>query len=99
MAGRKSCFQDESGVAIRGLFGVVRSISKITQNTEQKVHIACVFLSDDPDSIPVDTDNFSRLREQGLMSLRFPPRMAMAERLRADRTVPDSDPRQKWEST
>ncbi|MEC7354385.1 MAG: hypothetical protein VYC80_16860 [Planctomycetota bacterium] len=60
-------FQDESGVAIRGLFGVVRSISKITQNTEQKVHITCVFLSDDPDSITSRYGQlFPRLREQGI---------------------------------
>ena len=59
-------FQDESGAAIEGLFGVVDAIGKIDRKTEIDLHVACVFLSDDPDSI---TSQFGRvpsaLRERG----------------------------------
>ncbi|HIK96474.1 MAG TPA: hypothetical protein EYG03_31415 [Planctomycetes bacterium] len=60
-------FQDESGVAIRGLFGVVDAIRKIDRKTEQDLHIACVFLCDDAETI---TSRFARifpgLRERGI---------------------------------
>ena len=44
-------FQDESGVAIRGLFGVARAIGKIDEQSDQDLNITCVFLSDDAESI------------------------------------------------
>ena len=60
-------FQDESGVAIRGLFGVVRAIGNIDRKTDKDLHVACVFLSDDPDSITSRFGQvFPRLREQGI---------------------------------
>lgn len=60
-------FQDESGVAVRGLFGVVNAIGKIDQKTEKDLHVACIFLSDDPHSITSRFEQvFPRLREQGI---------------------------------
>ena len=60
-------FQDESGVAIRGLFGVVDAIGKIDRKTDKDLHVACVFLSDDPDAITSRFGRvFPRLREQGI---------------------------------
>lgn len=60
-------FQDESGVAVRGLYGVTNSLSKIDQKTEQDLHIACVFLTDDAENIE---NRFARvfpgLRERGI---------------------------------
>ncbi|MCR9292426.1 MAG: hypothetical protein NXI32_06890 [bacterium] len=59
-------FQDKTPAAIEGLFGVVDALAKIDRKTEIDLHVACVFLSDDPDSI---THQFrgvsSALREQG----------------------------------
>ncbi len=59
--------QDDNGVAIRGLYGVVGAIGKINQKTEKDLHVACVFLTDDADAI---TSRFGRafpgLRERGL---------------------------------
>lgn len=60
-------FQDESGVAIRGLFGIVKAISKINQVADKKLHVTCVFLADDPDSITSRFGQlFPRLREEGI---------------------------------
>ena len=60
-------FQDESGVAIRGLFGVGRAIGNIGRKTNKDLHVACVFLSDDPDSITSRYGQlFQRMREQGI---------------------------------
>jgi hypothetical protein len=60
-------FQDESGVAIRGLFGVVDAIRKIDRKTEQDLHIACVFLCDDAETITSRFARvFPRLRERGI---------------------------------
>lgn len=60
-------FQDESGVAIRGLFGVVDAIGKIDRKTDKDLHVACVFLSDDAETI---VNRFARvfpaLRERGI---------------------------------
>lgn len=44
-------FQDEGGVAIRGLFGTVDAIRKIDRKTEAELKIACVFLCDDEEAI------------------------------------------------
>lgn len=60
-------FQDDNGVALRGLFGVSDAISKIARKAEQDVHVACVFLTDDPDSITSRYGRvFGRLRAQGV---------------------------------
>ena len=44
-------FQDESGVALGGLFGVMDAIGKIERKTKQDLQVVCVFLTDDPESI------------------------------------------------
>ena len=59
-------FQDESGVAIRGLYGVVDAIGKINRKTDKDLHVACVFLSDDPDSITNFGGMLPTLRERGI---------------------------------
>jgi hypothetical protein len=60
-------FQDEGGVAIRGLFGVVDAITKIDRKTEQDLHIACVFLCDDAETITSRFESlFPRMRERGI---------------------------------
>jgi hypothetical protein len=59
-------FQDESGVAIRGLYGVVDAIGKINRKTDKDLHVACVFLSDDPDSITSFGGMLPTLRERGI---------------------------------
>lgn len=60
-------FQDESGVAIRGLFGVVRAVEAIDRKTDKNLHVTCVFLADDPDSIISRFGQlFTRLRDQGI---------------------------------
>ena len=60
-------FQDESGVAIRGLFGVVDAIRKIDRKTELDLQIACVFLADDVETILGRYAKlFPRLRERGI---------------------------------
>ena len=60
-------FQDENGVAIRGLFNVGKAISEIERKTDKKFHVACVFLSDDADTI---VSRFGRIfpafRERGI---------------------------------
>ena len=59
--------QDEGGVGIRGLFGVVDATRKIDRKTEQDLQIACVFLCDDVETI---TSRFAKvfpgLRERGI---------------------------------
>jgi len=59
-------FQDESGVAVRGLYGVVDAIGKINRKTDKDLHVACVFLSDDPDSITSFGGMLPTLRERGI---------------------------------
>jgi hypothetical protein len=60
-------FQDEGGVAIRGLFGVVDAIKKINRQTEQDLQVACVFLSDDVEAITGRyVKLFPRMRERGI---------------------------------
>ncbi len=44
-------FQDDTGVAIRGLLGVVDAIEAIDQKADADLQVVCVFLSDDPDAI------------------------------------------------
>ncbi|MEL7267299.1 MAG: hypothetical protein AAFP69_21155, partial [Planctomycetota bacterium] len=44
-------FQDESGVAARGLNGIMRTIETINGKTKQDLHVACVFLCDDSEMI------------------------------------------------
>ncbi|MCR9292427.1 MAG: hypothetical protein NXI32_06895 [bacterium] len=60
-------FQDEGGVASRGLYGVMNAVGKIDGKTDKDLHVACVFLSDDPDSIASRFGRvFPRWRDQGL---------------------------------
>jgi hypothetical protein len=60
-------FQDESRVAIRGLFSVMDAISKIERKTDKDLQIACVFLIDDADSINKGfARGFPRLLERGI---------------------------------
>lgn len=60
-------FQDEGGVAIRGLFGVVDAISKIDRKTDQDLHVACIFLCDDAETITSRFARvFPRLQERGI---------------------------------
>ncbi len=60
-------FQDESGVAIRGLFGIGRAIGTINRQSGKDLKISCVFLADDPDKINSSFGQlFSRMREQGI---------------------------------
>ena len=60
-------FQDENGVAIRGLFGVAKAIRKIERKTEQDLHIACVFLCDDAETITSQFASvFQDMRERGI---------------------------------
>ena len=58
-------FQDESGIAIRGLYGVVDAIGKINRKTDKDLHVACVFLSNDPDSLHFG-GMLPTLRERGI---------------------------------
>ena len=58
-------FQDESGLAIRGLYGVVDAIGKINRKTDKDLHVACVFLSNDPDSLHFG-GMLPALRERGI---------------------------------
>ena len=44
-------FQTDSGVALRGLFGLGKVLGKIATKTERDLHVACVFLTDDPTSL------------------------------------------------
>lgn len=70
LAGKKPqiiLFQDESGVAIRGLFGVADAIKKIDRRTELDLQIACVFLVDDVETISGRYAKlFPRMRERGI---------------------------------
>ena len=50
-------FQDDSGVSLRGLFGLLDAIAKIDQKTDKDLQVACVFLTDDPDTL---TNRFAR---------------------------------------
>lgn len=60
-------FQDESGVAIRGLFGVGRAIGTINRQSDKDLRVSCVFLTDDPDKITSSFGRlFPRMREQGI---------------------------------
>ena len=60
-------FQDESGVAIRGLFGVGRAIGNIDRKSDNDLQVSCVFLTDDPDKITSSFGRlFPRMREQGI---------------------------------
>ena len=60
-------FQDENGVAIRGLYGIAETIKKINRKTEPDLQIACVFLSDDVETITGRYAKlFPRLRERGI---------------------------------
>jgi hypothetical protein len=60
-------FQDESGVAIRGLFGVGRAIGTINRQSDKDLYVSCVFLADDPDKITSSFGRlFTRMREQGI---------------------------------
>jgi hypothetical protein len=60
-------FQDEGGVAMRGLYGVVDAIRKIDRKSDQDLHIACVFLCDDAETITSRFARvFPRLRERGI---------------------------------
>lgn len=64
-------FQDESGVAIRGLFGVADAIGKIDRNTKHEINAAVVFLADDEQKINQFARLFPRLVERGLDSIAF----------------------------
>lgn len=44
-------FQTDSGVALRGLFGLGKVLGTIDAKTELDLHISCVFLTDDPTSL------------------------------------------------
>ena len=44
-------FQTDSGVALRGLFGVGNVLGKINANSDRDIHLACIFLNDDPTSL------------------------------------------------
>ena len=59
-------FQDEGGVGIRGLYGVVDAISKIDRKTDEDLHIACVFLSDDTEKVNPFAGVFSALLLRGV---------------------------------
>lgn len=63
-------FEDENGVAIRGLFGLARAAQKIRNNTDKKFHFSVVFLSDDADTvINRYAELFPRLQETGIDSI------------------------------
>ena len=62
-------FQDESGVAIRGLYGIVDAIGKINRKTEKDLHVTCVFLSDDEVKINQFAGTFPKLVEMGIDSI------------------------------
>jgi len=53
-------FQDDTGVAIRGLFGVARVASAIEQNFDKPIGVKVVFLADEPETI---TSKYGRLYE------------------------------------
>ncbi len=62
-------FQNESGVAVRGLYGLADSIGKIDKKTAKDLHVACVFLSDDESKITQFEKLFPKLMEMGIDSV------------------------------
>jgi len=64
-------FEDESGVAIRGLFGVSDAVGKINRKSKKDIHTAVVFLSDDEQKIEQFARVFPRLLERGVDSISF----------------------------
>ena len=64
-------FEDESGVAIRGLFGVSDAVGKINRKSKKDIHTAVVFLSDDEQKINQFARVFPRLLERGVDSISF----------------------------
>ena len=60
-------FQDEGGVGIRGLFGVLDAIARIDRKSDRDLHITSVFLSDDTEKVSRFAGRFSSaLLERGL---------------------------------
>ena len=64
-------FEDENGVAIRGLFGLSDAVGKIERNSKKDIHTAVVFLADDEQNINKFAGVFPRLLERGVDALSF----------------------------
>lgn len=59
-------FQDDTGVAVRGLYGMVRMLGSMRKKTDRPFQISVVFLSDDVEQIKRFSNVFPRLLESGV---------------------------------
>ncbi|MEM6472990.1 MAG: hypothetical protein AAF802_25745 [Planctomycetota bacterium] len=60
-------FQDDGGVAARGINGILRAVETIDRKAKQDLHVACVFLCDDTETMTRRFAGlFPRLRERGI---------------------------------
>ncbi len=70
MAGKRPqilVFQDDNGVALRGLYGTMKAINAIDEKSKANVFVAPVFLSDDMDAIANRYSSaLPKLRERGI---------------------------------
>lgn len=66
-------FQDDSGVAARGLFGIGRAIARIRSQTDTELQLSVVFLADDVAQLGRYNELFPKLLELGVNSVAFSP--------------------------
>lgn len=64
-------FQDNSGVAIRGLYQASDLLGKIDKISRKDMHITCVFLSDDPADVSQFSRVFPAMLERGVDVVAF----------------------------